>query len=132
MAQPIRGELQASMVENCGIFRDREKLTKQVELIRELQDRFQRVGLRDKSLSCNTELMELIELKHMLDFTEIIAVSGLAREECRGAHWRTDCPGRDDEKWHKHTLAFREQDGSIRLDYKPVVITRFPPETRKY
>jgi succinate dehydrogenase / fumarate reductase flavoprotein subunit len=131
-AQSIRGELQASMVENCGIFRDEDKLARQVVLIRELQNRFQHVGLHDKSLSCNTELMELIELKHMLDFTEVIAVSGLAREECRGAHWRTDHPGRDDETWHKHTLAFREQDGSIRLDYKPVVITKFPPETRKY
>ena len=131
-AQSIRSELQASMGENCGIFRDQEKLAKQVTTIRELQERFKNVALHDKSRSCNTELMELIELGYILDFTEVIAVSALAREECRGAHWRTDFPGRNDEVWHKHTLAFRENDGSIRLDYKPVVITRFPPETRKY
>jgi len=128
----IRKELQEAMQEYCGVFREKEGLATLVDTIRELQKRFEHVGLEDKSEAYNTELCELIELKHMLDYSEVIVVSGLAREECRGAHWRTDFPGRNDEEWHKHTLAFKKADGTIELEYKPVVITKYPPEARKY
>jgi succinate dehydrogenase / fumarate reductase flavoprotein subunit len=128
----IRQELQDAMQEHCGVFREKEGLATLVNTIRELQERFEHVGLEDKTKAYNTELCELIELKHMLDFSEVIAVSGLAREECRGAHWRTDFIGRNDEEWHKHTLAFKKPDGTIELKYKPVVITKYPPEARKY
>ena len=66
----------------------------------------------------------------MLDYSYMIARCALARTECRGAHWRLDHPGRNDKEWLKHTLAWLEGD-EIRLDYKPVVITRFQPEERK-
>lgn len=131
-AKAIRGELQASMTENVGIFRTADKLQKQVELMRTLKERFKDIGLADRSRAFNTELTELIELGYMLEFSEIIAVSALARQESRGAHSRRDYPKRDDVQWLRHTLAFREPDGSIRLDYKPVVINRFQPEERKY
>ncbi len=131
-ASVVRGELQDAMQNLCGVFRDEEKLSKLVAKIADLQERFEHVGLQDKSKVFNTELNELVELKHMLDFCEVIAKSALARQECRGAHWRTDFSGRDDEKWHKHTLAFKEKDGSLRFEYKPVVITKYPPEARKY
>lgn len=131
-ATRIRADLQASMTDNVGIFRTGEKLARQVELIRDLKARFAEVGISDRTMMFNTELTELIELKYLLDFSEIIAVSALARQESRGAHSRRDFPKRDDVTWLRHTLAFRESDGSIRLDYKPVVITRFQPEERKY
>ena len=131
-AKRIRGDLQASMTENVGIFRTEEKLQAQVTTIRDLKARFAQVGISDRSAMFNTELLELIELRNMLDFSEVIAVSALARHESRGAHSRRDFPKRDDVQWLQHTLAFREADGSIRLDYKPVVITRFQPEERKY
>ncbi|MCU0610483.1 MAG: succinate dehydrogenase flavoprotein subunit [Candidatus Eisenbacteria bacterium] len=131
-AKRIRAELQASMTDNVGIFRTAAKLQKQVALIRDLKARFENVGISDRSRRFNTEITELIELKYMLDFSEVIAVSALAREESRGAHSRNDYPKRDDNQWLRHTLAFREADGSLRLDYKPVVITRFQPEERKY
>jgi len=75
--------------------------------------------------------MEAVELGSMLDFVEPIVVGGIARTESRGAHFRKDFPKRDDERWMKHTLAWKDGDG-IRLDYKPVVVTRFQPEERKY
>jgi succinate dehydrogenase / fumarate reductase flavoprotein subunit len=79
----------------------------------------------------NTELLDAIELGNMLDFVEVIVVGGLARAESRGAHSRTDYPKRDDANWLKHTLAWKTEAG-VRLDYKPVVITRFKPEERKF
>jgi succinate dehydrogenase / fumarate reductase flavoprotein subunit len=67
----------------------------------------------------------------MLDVTEIMVASALNRTESRGGHARTDFPKRDDEKWLKHTLAYR-RNGAIAFDYKPVVITRFQPKERTY
>ena len=73
-----------------------------------------------------------LELSNMLEYSELIVDGGLARQESRGAHFRTDFPTRDDENWLVHTLAFRTDDGGHELRYKPVTITRFQPEERKY
>ena len=75
--------------------------------------------------------MEAIELGHLLEIAEVIVAGAINRTESRGAHWRTDHPKRDDENWLKHTLAWRTDEG-VKFDYKPVVITRFQPEERKY
>jgi succinate dehydrogenase / fumarate reductase flavoprotein subunit len=77
-------------------------------------------------------LLEVLELDNMLEYSELIVDGGLAREESRGAHFRTDHAKRDDESWLKHTLVFRTEDGGHVLRYKPVTITRFQPEERKY
>ena len=68
----------------------------------------------------------------MLEYSELIVDGGLERQESRGAHFRTDFPKRNDVDWLKHTLAFRTDDGGHELRYKPVTITRFQPEERKY
>ena len=68
----------------------------------------------------------------MLEFSELIVDGALARQESRGAHFRNDFPTRDDNNWMKHTLAFRTEDGGHELRYKPVTITRYQPEERKY
>jgi len=127
----LREEMRRVMSQGCHIFRTREGLEKAVASIRELQKRYDNLQIEDKSRGFNTQILEALELGHQLDFIEPIAVGGLAREECRGAHWRIDFAKRDDEKWLKHTLAWKTADG-IRLDYKPVSITRFQPEERKY
>jgi len=67
----------------------------------------------------------------MLNLSEAIVRCALARKESRGAHYRTDFPTRDDKNWLKHTLIF-EENGTYKLDYKPVVITRFEPEERQF
>ncbi len=128
----IRGTLQDSMQKNVAIFREAKGLEEQLGIIKELQGRFKKIKVQDKSQRFNTELMEAIELGNLLSFAETIVVGAIARQECRGAHWRTDFPGRNDAQWLKHTLAYREPDGKIRLDFKPVVITRFQPKERKY
>ena len=67
----------------------------------------------------------------MPSFAEALVVGALARQESRGAHFRTAHPTRDDDEWMKHTLAYRDDDG-VRLEYKPVTVTKFQPEERKY
>ena len=130
-APKLRHELQETMTQKCGVFRDREKLEDCFAKVKELQKRFENIGIGDRSRSFNTEVTEALETQNMLDFSEIVVYGAMQREECRGAHWRVDHPGRDDENWLKHTIAFQKEDG-IELRYKDVVITRFPPKERGY
>ena len=127
----LRDKLQATMTENVAVYRTEEKLKEQVAICQELRAEYKKLAIDDGGVYANTDLIEAIELGHMLDFSYVIARCALERTECRGAHWRTDHPGRDDENWLKHTLAWLEGD-DIRLAYKPVTITRFQPEERKY
>lgn len=127
----IRRELQEKMMVDCGIFRDSEKLTRMKKKLGELEDRFEKIKIDDRSQKYNYDLVEALELGHMLEFSETIVAGALNREESRGAHSRTDFPKRDDDKWLRHTLAWKK-DGKIEFDYKPVVITRFQPKERKY
>jgi len=127
----IRDELQATMMVNCGIYRDEKSLKEQLKVIKSLQEQYKWIEVGYKGKRFNTELLDAIELGNMLDFVETIVVGGLARTESRGAHSRTDFAKRDDVNWLKHTLAWKT-DAGVRLDYKPVVITRFKPEERKF
>ena len=127
----LRGKLQDTMMQNCGIYRNEKDLKTQLSVIKELQARFQKIGVKDKGKKFNTELMEAMELGHLLNFSEVIVIGAIERKESRGAHARTDYPNRDDANWLKHTLAYKEGD-KIRLDFKPVTITRFQPKERKY
>lgn len=130
-AADISVELQSNMTLKCGIFRDIDGLTQMQQLIIALKERFKNIGLRDRGMTFNTELIEALELKNILDFSEIIVAGALAREESRGAHSRTDFPNRDDEHWMKHTLAYKGGQGPV-LDYKPVTIIRYNPQRRVY
>jgi succinate dehydrogenase / fumarate reductase flavoprotein subunit len=130
-APKIREELQETMTNLCGIFRNEDDLRRCLDKIHELQERFKAIGLDDRGLAFNTELFNTLETKHLLEFSDVIATGAEARRESRGAHYRTDHPKRDDENWLKHTLAWRE-NGRVRLAYKDVVITKYPPKERKY
>ncbi len=127
----IREDLQRKMTDECGIFRSAEKLGAMVKDLGELEKRFGKIKIDDRSRKFNYDMLEAIELGHMLEFAELIVAGALKREESRGAHSRTDFPKRDDEKWLKHTLAWKKGD-EITFDYKPVVITRFQPKERTY
>ena len=128
----IRTEMQATLETAAGIYRDGPTLTKAVEQLRVLKERFANVGIDDHSHTFNTELLALLELSGMLDVAQTIIESALRREESRGAHQRTDFPKRDDEHFLAHTLIHREPDGTARIDYLPVTITRWPPGERVY
>ena len=130
-ALDIGEEMKSVMNDHVGVFRTEEGMTEAVEKVRELRERFKRVQLSDSGKIFNTELISTWELGNLLELAEVTAVSALAREESRGAHAREDFPKRDDKNWLKHTLAWME-DGEVRLDYKPVTITRFEPKERVY
>ena len=130
-AAALRCELQEAMMELCGIYREKAKLETCLAKVKELQERFQRVGLSDHGDVFNTEFNEAVETRNLLEFAEFIVEGALAREESRGAHSRTDFTSRDDENWLKHTMAFKRDDG-IELRFKPVVINDYQPQERKY
>jgi fumarate reductase flavoprotein subunit len=128
----IREEMQKTMEESAGIYRTGMALLAAAETLRKLQARFQNVALDDHSQTFNTELVAALELSCMLDVAETIVQSALHRTESRGAHQRTDFPKRDDEKFLAHSLVFQQEDGSPRIEYLPVTITRWPPAERVY
>ncbi|MCM2426606.1 succinate dehydrogenase flavoprotein subunit [Streptomyces sp. RKAG337] len=132
----IRKELQECMDTNVMVFRTEQTIKTAVETIGALRERYKNVSVQDKGKRFNTDLLEAIELGNLLDLAEVMAVSALARKESRGGHYREDYPTRDDVNFQRHTMAYRETDSagneSIRLDYKPVVVTRYQPMERKY
>ncbi|MBQ0828550.1 succinate dehydrogenase flavoprotein subunit [Streptomyces tagetis] len=132
----LRRELQETMDANVMVFRTEQTIKTAVEKIAELRARYKNVAIQDKGRRFNTDLLEAVELGNLLDLAEVMAVSALARKESRGGHYREDYPNRDDVNFMRHTMAYREvgDDGaeSVRLDYKPVVQTRYQPMERKY
>ena len=128
----IRTEMQATMEVGAGIYRNGAALQKSIDKLRELQDRFHNILIEDNSRTFNTELTSALELAYMLDVAASIVQAGLNRTESRGAHQRTDFPSRDDENFLAHSLTYRNGDGSSRIEYLPVTITRWPPGERVY
>ena len=128
----LRDELQESMTNNAGVFRTKESLENQVKIINELKEKFKDVSITDKSSVYNTDLQEALELGHMIEFSQFIVEGALSREESRGAHYREDFNTRNDEKFLKHTMAYRQEDGSLKLELMDVVLGNFEPQERTY
>ncbi len=128
----IRKELQTQMFDLAFVVRTDEGLRKMQEILGGLRERFDRVAIGDKGSVFNMDLMEAVEVGFLLDCSDAIVAGSLVREESRGAHYREDFPTRDDVNWMKHTLAYRESDGSIRMEYKPVKTGPYEPMERKY
>jgi succinate dehydrogenase / fumarate reductase, flavoprotein subunit len=130
-AAAIRGDLQVSMDAKAGVYRT-ETLLKEMEVeLASLRERYARVWVQDTSRRYNTDLLEAVELGFLLDLAETLVVSARARTESRGGHFREDYPARDDKHWLRHSLALRADSG-VKLDYKPVTMTRYEPMERKY
>jgi succinate dehydrogenase / fumarate reductase, flavoprotein subunit len=128
----IRSELQAEMTLNASVFRTDESLRSVGATIDRLKDRYTSVSVTDQSRRFNYELSEALELGYLLDVARALVAAALARTESRGGHFRDDHPLRDDANWLRHSLAYRQPDGSIRLDYKPVTMGPYIPMERKY
>jgi len=131
-AADIRSELQDSMQDLAFVIRTEESLRKMKDILGSLHDRYERVYVQDGGSVFNTELMEVMELGFLLDCADALVAAALARDESRGGHFREDHPLRDDANWLKHSLAYREDDGSIRLETKPVKLGPYVPMERKY
>jgi succinate dehydrogenase / fumarate reductase flavoprotein subunit len=129
------GELMAGMQEvmmdKVSVFRQESSLTEALEKVKELKERYQLVALKDKGNCFNRDLLDALELGHMLDLAEVITLGALYRKESRGAHFREDYPERNDETFLVHTLV-RHTDKEPQILEKPVTITRFQPKERKY
>jgi fumarate reductase flavoprotein subunit len=128
----IREAMQSTMEDSAGIFRSGDSLSKGVDRLADLQQRLEHIQLSDETRVFNTELVAALELANMLDIAETMLQSALQREESRGAHQRTDFTTRDDERFLNHALAYRDSDGSARIERLPVTITRWPPGERVY
>ena len=128
----IRDELAQTMHENFGVFRREEQMQRQGELVRALRERFERVVVDDKGSLFNNDVTQALELGFLLELGEAMVVAGLARKESRGAHARPhDYPDRDDENFMRHTMIAWE-NGAPQLDWKPVTVTKWQPQERKY
>lgn len=128
----LKQELQEEMRANVGVFREEKAMEKALEKIIELKERAKNIGIDDKSGLFNTDVVEAFEFNNILLIAEVITRGAILRQESRGAHYRTDFPERDDEKWLKHTLATLDGKGGIKFDFSDVSITRFKPKPRSY
>jgi succinate dehydrogenase flavoprotein subunit len=131
-AGAIREELQDGMFDLAFVVRSEESLSKMQQILGGLRERYDRVAITDKGAIYNTDLMETVELGYLLDCADALVAAALERTESRGGHYREDHPLRDDANWLKHTLANREADGSIRMEFKPVKMGPYIPMERKY
>jgi len=130
-AAKLGREMRQVMMDEVGVFRTEETLSKAVEKVSELRERFKEVKVSDTSKVFNTELLNTWELGNMLDLALVTAKTALERKESRGAHAREDFPLRDDLNWLRHSLAWLDGD-HVRTDTKPVVITKYQPKERVY
>ncbi|MFC4222861.1 succinate dehydrogenase flavoprotein subunit [Lysinibacter cavernae] len=135
----IRRELQESMDRGAQVFRTDESLGDVLKVIHDLRNRYKNISIQDKGRRYNTDLLEAIELGFLLDLAEVLVFAARNRKESRGGHMRDDYPDRDDANYMKHTMAYLTGDphspdpeDHIRLDWKPVVQTRYEPMERKY
>jgi succinate dehydrogenase / fumarate reductase, flavoprotein subunit len=139
----IRKELQDTMDANMQVFRTADTLNQVLKDIESFEARYQNINVQDKGKRFNLDLLEAVELGFLLELARVMTVAALHREESRGGHFREDFPDRDDEKFMKHSMAYKEDhapaDGSaeeaiagVRLATKPVVFTRYEPMVRKY
>jgi succinate dehydrogenase / fumarate reductase flavoprotein subunit len=131
-AADIRTELQDEMFDKAFVVRDEDGLKQMEAVLADLHDRYAQVGVQDKGSVYNTDLMEAVELGFLLDCAESLVAAARARTESRGAHFREDHPLRDDANWLKHSLAYRRDDRTIDLEYKPVKMGPYIPMERKY
>jgi len=124
-------EMGEIMTEHVTVTRINKNLEAAHSKLRELQDRFRRVNLSDRTKWSNQTLNFTRELENMLLLARVITLGALARNESRGAHYKPDFPNRDDANWLKTTRA-RWCNGEIQLTYEPVDISLIPPRVRKY
>lgn len=134
----IRKDLQDIMDANVQVFRTDETLREALDEIAKLRERYNNVGIQDRGKRYNLDLLEAVELGFLLELAEVISVAAIHRKESRGGHFREDFPDRDDENFMHHTMTYldpeAETDGikGMRLETKPVIVTRYQPMERKY
>ena len=135
----IRTEMQRIMQNNCAVFRTSEVLKEGVEQIDNAARAFHDLGISDRSLIWNSDLVEALELQNLLEQSVVTLHSAEARKESRGAHAHEDFPDRDDVNWMKHTIVWLDADADVTIGYRPVhmnplsnEVKSIPPKARVY
>ena len=135
----IRLDMQRVMQNHAAVFRSGDSLHEGARKLAQVHASFSDVQVSDRSLIWNTDLVETLELDNLLGQALATMQSAANRQESRGAHAREDFPGRDDEHWLKHTLAWVDVAGRVRIEYRPVQLATLtadvesiPPKARTY
>ena len=116
----IRLDMQRTMQKHCAVFRDTALLREGVEKVDKIVASIQDVGIKDRSLIWNTDLVETLELDNLLPQAAVTIHGAHNRHESRGAHMHEDYPNRDDANWMKHTISWFDTAKGVTLDYRPV------------
>jgi succinate dehydrogenase / fumarate reductase flavoprotein subunit len=134
----LRKELQDTMDKNAQVYRTEDSLNEALGVIASLRKRYENISVQDKGQRFNTDLLEAIELGFLLDLAEVLVVTARERRESRGGHYREDYETRNDEKFMVHSMAYltgkksKKPGENIKIGWKPVTITNYPPMERKY
>ncbi|HAO32249.1 MAG TPA: succinate dehydrogenase flavoprotein subunit [Candidatus Competibacter sp.] len=135
----LRMRMQRTMQNHAAVFRTGDSMAEGIKLLEEVNDGFEHVSVSDRGMVWNSDLVETLELDNLLGCAMVSIKSAINRAESRGAHAREDYPDRDDDNWMKHTLAWLEPKGEVKIDYRPVhtytltnEVEYIPPKKRTY